>query len=246
MTETPKGKCPICLKDFSPYPMGEKNDFKLEACNACGSVMVRPWMTSEIREKYFGETEPQITHTPSPESDILRRKRMIEKAMPQPAGKKFLDICSQNGYAVMAAKELGMDAHGIDEHEFFVDFARSKYGEDVFDNISAKDFAETHAGQFDFIICLEAFSLQINPDELAAALAKLLAPGGTIYIEEPDGNHWNLPGRFVLWPVAYPPINFVYPSKRGLINLLKRHNLVVTQQFWSWYPFSKFVVKHKK
>lgn len=245
MTETPKDKCPICQKDFVPYPMGEKNDYTLVACRVCGSVMVSPWMTDERREQYFGEIEPQITHTPNPEGDIAARKKAILRAMPNPAGKKFLDICSQNGYAVIAAKQLGMKAHGIDEHEFFVEFARSKFGKDLFDHISAKEFAEAHAGEYDFIYALEAFSLQTHPDDLAAAMAKLLAPGGVIYIEEPDGNHWNLPGKFTVWPLVFPPINFAYLSRKGLAALLKRHGLAVKKNFWSWQPFSKFVVKRK-
>ena len=166
--------------------------------------------------------------------------------MPDPKGKKFLDICSQNGYAVMAAKQLGMDAHGIDEHEFFVDFARSKFGEGLFDNASAIEFALTHQAEYDFIFGLEAFSLQTHPDSLVVAMAKMLKPDGIIYLEEPDGNHWNLPRKFSLWPLVFPPINLVYLSKKGLANLLKQHGLVATKAFWSWHPFSKFVVKHKK
>lgn len=246
MTETHKDKCPICHKDFVPLFLGEKNDYTLEACRACGSAMVRPWMTDEKREQYFGEIEPQITHTPNPDRDIELRKKIIQRVMPNPSGKKFLDICSQNGYTVIAAKQLGMQSYGIDEHEFFVEFARSRYGEELFENTSAKEFAETHAGEYDFIYALEAFSLQTHPDELAAAMAKLLKPGGIIYIEEPDGNHWNLPGKFTVWPVVFPPINFVYLSRKGLIGLLKRHGLAVAKQFWSWYPFSKFIVKHQK
>jgi len=244
--ETPQDdKCPICLKPFVPYPMGEKNDFQFAACSACGSVMVTPWMTDEKREQYFGEIEPQITHTPNPDNDIAARKKAIERIMPNPAGKKFLDVCSQQGYSVVAAKSLGMTAHGIDPHEFFVDFARSKFGDELFDYTSASEYAESHAGEYDFIYVQEAFSANTRPDELAAALKKLLAPGGVIYIEEPDGNHWNLPGKFILWPLVFPPINFSYISRKGLALLLKRHGLAVTKVFWSWHPFSKLVVKHK-
>lgn len=244
--ETPQDdKCPICLKPFVSYPMGEKNDFQLEACRACGSVMVRPWMTDERREQYFGEIDPQITHTPNPDNDIAARKKIIERLMPQPAGKKFLDVCSQQGYSVMAAKSLGMKARGIDPHEFFVDFARSKFGNELFEHINASEYAESHAGEYDFIYVQEAFSAHTRPDALAAALKKLLAPSGIMYIEEPDGNHWNLPGKFILWPLVFPPINFSYISRKGLAQLLKRHGLVVTKALWSWQPFSKFIVKHK-
>lgn len=241
--ETPDNLCPICQKPFVPYPMGEKNDYTLVACRACGSVMVRPWMTDAVREQYFGEIEPQITHTPNPQGDIAKKKKAITRVMPSPAGKMFLDICSQNGYAVVAAKELGMIAHGIDEHEFFIDFAKSKYGEDSFTQTSAKDFAQDNAGKYDLIYASEAFSLQTHPDDLAEAMNKLLAPGGVIYIEEPDGNHWNLPRKFSVWPVCFPPLNFAFLSRKGLIALLKRHNLVVKKIFWSWYPFSKLAVK---
>lgn len=244
--ETPQDdKCPICLKPFVPFPMGDKNDFVLEACGTCGSVMVRPWMTDEVREKYFGEIEPQITHVPNPDAEIAARKKIIERIMPNPAGKKFLDGFSQQGYGVMAAKSLGMQARGIDPHEFFTEFSRSKFGEELFENASAMEHAETHAGQYDFIYLQEAFSVQTHPDDFAAALKKLLAPGGVIYIEEPDGNHWNLPGRFSIWPVVFPPINFCFASRKALIALLKRNGLATTKVIWSWRPLSKLIVKHK-
>lgn len=244
--ETPQGtKCPICLKPFVAFPMGEKNDYTLAACNNCGSVMVTPWMTEERREQYFGEIEPQITHTPNPDADVGVRKKCILRVMKEPAGKRFLDPFCQQGYGVMAAKSLGMNAYGIDQHEFFADFARSKFGEELFENTTPAAFAETHAGAYDFIYLQEAFSVQTDPDAFAAALKKLLAPGGVIYIEEPDGNHWNVPRKFSLWSLAFPPINFCFLSRKGLIQLLKRHDLVVAKAFWSWRPFSKFVVKHK-
>lgn len=246
-TETPQDeKCPICLKPFKPFPMGEKNDYRLEACSACGTVMVRPWMTDAEREQYFGEIEPQITHTQNPDGDIAARKKAIERVFPNAAGKSFLDVSCQNGYAVMAAKSLGMKAYGIDSHEFFAEFARSKFGEEMFEHISAKEFAETYPDKkFDIVYASEAFSLQTHPDELADALGKLVAPNGIIYIEEPDGNHWNLPRKFTVWPVCFPPINFVYVSKKGLLALLRRHGLVIKKVLWSWHPFTKLVAKRK-
>jgi SAM-dependent methyltransferase len=245
--ETPQGrKCPICLKPFVAYSMGEKNDYTLEACRACGSVMVQPWMTDEIREQYFGEIEPQITHSANPDGDITHRRKIIERVVAHPAGKTFLDVSSQNGYAVMAAKSLGMKAYGIDSHEFFAEFARNKFGEELFEQISAKDFADANPDKkFDMVYASEAFSLNTRPDELAEALSRLVAPNGVVYIEEPDGNHWNLPRKFTIWPVCFPPINFVYVSRKGLFALLKRHGLVVKKLFWSWHPFTKLVAKRK-
>lgn len=234
--------CHICKKDTQPHPMGDRDGYRFVACKACGSVFVETWMTEDVREKFFGEIQPQITHVPNPQGEINHIKKTLEKLTPAgQAGRRFLDVGCRNGYAVVAAKELGFDARGIDTHEFFIDFARKNYDPALFEHTSAAAFAEA-GNQAEVIFVRECFLEQIDPDAFVAALSQLLAPGGEIYIEEPDGNSFNVPTYFPSWEIVFPPMNFAYYSKKGMTALLKRHGLKVKKTLFNWRPVMRMLV----
>jgi hypothetical protein len=243
MPETQK-TCRICLKPFVEYPMGEKNGSKFVACKACGSIETQPWPTQEELDQFFADIQPEIVHFPNHEREIIRIKKLIGKVTQDFKGRRFLDVCSRQGYGVLAAKELGFQAHGIDSHDFFVAFAKDKYDPHLFTHISVQDYAAKNE-QAEFIYIPEGFCEQLDPESYVAALAKILAPTGKIYLHEPDGNHLRLPTNFANWGFVDPLLNFSYLSKRGLEALLARHGLKIEKSFWSWSPFMHLVVVHK-
>jgi len=236
--------CRICLKPFAGFPLGEKNGYTFEACKACGSVTTHPWPTQADIDKFFGDIQPEIVHAPNPQGRINRIKKLLQKLTPNHAGRRFLDVCTRQGYAVLAAKELGFQAHGIDSHDFCISFAKDKYDPHLFEHISVQDYA-AKGGQAEFIYVTEGFCEQTDPEGYAAALAKILAPGGMIYLEEPDGNHIRLPASFPRWAFADPPLNFSYISKKGMYILLARHGLKVQKKFFAWEPFMRLIIVHK-
>ncbi len=233
-------KCRICNKIFSPYTLGEKNGYKLVACKSCGSVMTDPLPTAQDLEKYFGEIQPQIVHLPNPAGEIAALKKRLMRATHGFSGKRFLDACCRNGYAVMAAKELLLKAKGIDSRDFFIRFAKEKYDPSLFEHTSAQSYA-AGGGQADIVVSLAGFCENPDPDAYMAALAKIIAPGGMMYIEEPDGNHFLLPWKFERWRFCDPPVNFLYISKTGMEALLKRHGLKIKRSFFTWAPVMRFV-----
>lgn len=246
MTDTTQQKCRACHKPFNPYPLGEKNGFALQACRNCGTVMVEPWVAEDQREEYFGSVEPQITHMANHEKEVEKLKKIIQKVEPNPAGKTFLDIGSQHGYAVTAAKELGMKAIGLERHDFYIEFLHTKYeNKEDFLHTSAQEYAATNPPKADFIYSIENFSMETQPEELAAAITSLLADKGKVYIYEPDGNHYNLPRKFINWEVAFPPINFIFYSKKGMAALLARHGLKIRKKFFTWIPYMRLIAAKK-
>src|SRR5687768_16285858 len=103
MSETaPQGKCRVCRESFSPFPMGQKNDWRLVGCASCGSVMVDPWPTEAKLEQFFADIQPEIVHVPHPEAVIASYRRTIQKILRDPARARFIDVCARQGYAVEA------------------------------------------------------------------------------------------------------------------------------------------------
>ena len=142
----------------------------------------------------------------------------------------------------MAARNLGMEPLGISSHDFFVKFAQEVYAPDLFKHISLQDYAASDPPKADFILAQETFSEQPDIEGYMAALSRVLAPNGVIYIEEADGNSFNLPKRFAEWAYVEPPLNFVYYSKKGLTAALNRHGLAVQKMFFTWKPMMRMVV----
>jgi len=229
--------------------MGEKNGYTFAACKACGSIVTQPWPTQQELDQYFADIQPEAVHAYNYQQEIKTTKNLFVKLMKNyfggaAAGKRFLDVCCRQGYGVVAAKELGFQAHGIDAHAFFVAFAKDKYDASLFEQATVQEYA-ARGQQADFIFVAEAFCEQPDPDSYAAALAKILARTGKIYLHEPHGNHLRLPIMFAHWPFVEPPINFSYPSKKGMEILLGRHGLVIEKSFFTWSPFMRLIVRHK-
>ena len=224
--------------------MGEKNDYKFVACKSCGSVTTDPWVTPAVLEKFFGDVQPEIVHVPSPAIQIVKMKKLIQKITSNFAGRRFLDISCRQGYAVIAAKELGFQAKGIDPHDFFINFAKDKYNPDLFEHVSVPEYAAKKE-QAELVFSIESLCEQPDPETYMAALAKMLAPGGLLYLQEPDGNSFHLPRDFTRWAFADPPLNFAYYSKKGMEALLARHGLKVQKSFFTWGPFMRLIAVKK-
>ena len=236
--------CRICFKPFHEYDMGEKNDYRLIACEACGSVMTDPWPGPADLEKFFGDIQPEIVHLPDPLREIATIKTLLMKITPNFAGRRFLDISCRQGYATTAAKELGFQAKGIDPHDFFITFAKDKYDSNLFEHISVPEYA-ARKEQAEVIFSIESFCEQPDPDGYMAALSKILASGGVMYLQEPDGNSFHLPRRFSRWNFVDPPMNFSYISMDGMKALLDRHGLKIQKKFFVWGPFMRLIVVKK-
>jgi ubiquinone/menaquinone biosynthesis C-methylase UbiE len=136
---------------------------------------------------------------------------------------------------------LGFEARGIDNHDFFIRFAKEKYDAALFEEGTAQDLAVT-GYKADLVFCLEHLCEEVDIEGFLSAVSRILTPNGILYIEEPDGNHFNVPRRFSGWPVVFPPINFLYPSKSGLEKALRRHGLKIRKSFFTWRPIMRLVV----
>lgn len=241
MTAEQAETCRICLKPFEPYPMGEKNGCILLACSSCGSVMTDPYITQEELDIFFGEIAPQVTHVPDPAREIIDMKNRIYKVSKDVEGKRFLDVSCRQGYAVKAAHLQGMKPFGIDSHEFFINFAQEKYPPDLFRHTTVQDFAASDPEKFDMCFALETFCEQPDPDGFVEGLSRVIKPGGLLYIEEVDGNSFNLPRNFANWAYVDPPLNFLYISKVGMESILTRHGFRIQKIFFTWRPIQRLI-----
>lgn len=210
--------------------------------------MTDPWPTQDMLDKFIGDIQPEAVHATNHENIIVSIGKTLQKDLPAPAAGKdrLLDVNAQRGYAVTAAMKLGWKATGLNAQEFLHRFAAATYGANNFVHSDAAAYAASTTDKFDVIIATLGFSEARDLDAFTKALASLLAPGGVIYIEDADGNHFNTPRDVGGWGVIDPPITCATLSKKGLGKLLARHGLGVKKAFFTWRPFIRALVGHAR
>ncbi|MDR0717626.1 MAG: bifunctional 2-polyprenyl-6-hydroxyphenol methylase/3-demethylubiquinol 3-O-methyltransferase UbiG [Azoarcus sp.] len=101
------------------------------------------------------------------------------------AGKRVLDIGCGGGILAEGMAARGANVTGIDLSEKILGVARLHLFESGLDIdyqlAAAEDFAETHAGQFDVVTCMEMLEHVPDPASAIAACARLLRPGGQAF-----------------------------------------------------------------
>jgi SAM-dependent methyltransferase len=227
--------CPVCSGILSE-PLGTKDSFEFFRCRDCGtaSVVPLPDIASVITGVYhsFVTTPFYLTKRAKKLRKARNRLARIES---DPTGKTFLDIGCNVGFAVAAALESGMRAFGIDVDPVAVDIARATFNNEAFESCSIENYA-ARGGQVDILYISEVIEHVPNPQCFAAAMAKLMKPGGKLFLTTPASDHWRLPSRFTDWDEVKPPMHLVLYSQKGLRQLLERHGFGDFRFEWKLKP----------
>jgi len=101
-------------------------------------------------------------------------------------GKKVLDVGCGAGILSEAMALRGAQVTGIDAGAEQLEVARAHAAETglaiPYHHTTAEAFAEHHAGAFDVVTCMEMLEHVPDPESALAALARLTAPGGRVFL----------------------------------------------------------------
>ncbi len=234
--------CQACHNALNPdRSLGEKNGYRLLRCEGCGTVTVDPFPTPEELTAFYQSYKGTTNYRAKEASKIKRASRRIAYLREMTPGKVFLDVGCNYGFTVKAALALGLDAKGIDIDDTAVKASRESFG-DHFQTIAVQDYAN-QGHKADIIYTSEVIEHVPDPDTFVAAISKLLAPGGVVYITTPEANHWRVPRNFLKWDAVMPPEHITYFTRLGMTRLLNAHDLTVEQFFFSWKPGMRLVAR---
>jgi SAM-dependent methyltransferase len=233
--------CKACHGPLSGAPSrGVKNGYALLTCGACGTVTVDPFPTVEELIAFYQSYEGTADYLSKKDRKIHRARRRIRRLLKYTRGKKFLDIGSNYGFSVKAALELGLDAHGIDIDRVRVEDSKKMFGPH-FTACAVQDYT----GGADMIYTSEVIEHVPDPDSFVAAIARILNPGGALYLTTPDGGHWRIPKDFTRWDACMPPEHIIYFTRKGLTQLLEKHGLAVEKVFFALKPGIRLIARKK-
>jgi 2-polyprenyl-6-hydroxyphenyl methylase/3-demethylubiquinone-9 3-methyltransferase len=114
------------------------------------------------------------------------------------AEKKILDIGCGGGILTEAMALKGATVSGIDMGEMALNVAKMHLHESSlkidYEMITAEEYAEQHAGEFDVVTCLEMLEHVPDPASIVSAATQLLKPDGQLFFSTINRN----PKAFVL------------------------------------------------
>ncbi len=220
--------CPVCGGgNFST--MIEKFSLPLSRCRTCGLVAANPRAPQDaILKRYsgnyfWGEYLPAL--------GVLDGQFDLDRFDGRYAGAlnllrtaagctgRLIEVGSGAGFFLKAAERAGWQASGVELSDEGVRFARDRLQVDV-----RQERAERLAcpdGTFEAAVMFDVIEHLFDPRAVLARLARVLAPGGVLFMTTPN---FDALSRFVLgpsWAVLSPLEHVYYFTERTLRRLLE-------------------------
>jgi SAM-dependent methyltransferase len=242
--------CPICEVPPKKY-VGRRGgrahraglgvECQIWRCAGCGLVFSNPMPVpvGGIEQHYLVEPDSYFkNHDTARKVESNRGWLAFAEILTGGKG-RVLDIGTGRGELLVAARELGWEAVGIEPSASFAEHAARNSGVEVRSTpIEQCGFADD---SFDVVILAAVLEHLYNPNETMSEIARVLRRGGALFVDVPNesglyfriGNlYQKLRGRD--WSVnlapTFPPFHVFGFNPRSLQALLEKHSL--KQKYW--------------
>ncbi len=237
--------CPFC--DSTGKPHAERPDgLTVCLCRLCGAAFIAPAPGAEEVARFyrgyrgrhrvdaFADTpyahRAGIPTTAEPErlgSRIRARRAMddfrvqVMAAHLKLAGARVMDLGCGVGQLLFALRSLGAVVEGVDPDPEAVEFARSALG---LEGVRQGAHADVNdSPRFDLVVLQDVVEHVLDPRELFAKAASLLAPGGFIYLWTPNATFAAEQDQPLVLRGDYEHLQFA--SSRTVLQLAADHEL---------------------
>ena len=234
------GPCQVCGESAHEHVITHEGG-RFYRCPSCRLVFMHPMPTAdEIVDMYSrSESAGTSVYFEKIESKMRRARgrvtQIVRRLGHAPAGRSFLDVGCSGGFTVEAARESGFRAHGIDLDAEAIAWARQHYPANAYSVVRVEKF-QPEGGGFDVVYCSEVIEHVPDVNCFVAALARVIAPGGLLYLTTPDIGHWRRPRNLLKWDVFTPPRHCIFFSAGNLKRLLARHGLEIRSRRVAFKP----------
>lgn len=212
--------CPCCsAKHFRELQDHVRHH--LARCRTCDMVFAHRPPTAQELEATYG-SYPVI-----PALSPLTKQRYLELLDVFEGYRRtgrILDAGSGSGYFLDTAMERGWEAHGTEYDPAVVEACRAR---GIHMQQGVLDPAHYEEGSFDVITSFEVLEHLVDPATELAHIAKLLRPGGILYLTTPNFNSLARHLAGDRWNIINYPEHLNYYTPRTLGRSLKKAGLDV-------------------
>lgn len=233
--------CPVCRQTGAPQFHLYK-DMKMHKCKGCKTVFLNPLPSmKDITAFYHDSYQNTSTGYFAKVFKKMKRSRGRVKYMSRfISSGAFLDIGSNGGFMVEAARENGFLATGVEIDSVSVKYAQEHYPENNYFTGTIEDFANS-SGQFDLAYCSEVIEHVPDVIGFVEAISKVLRKGGVLYITTPDISHFRVPRDLTKWDAYGPPSHCIFFTPNSLKGLLERFGFRILKRRIAFKPGIKLI-----
>jgi SAM-dependent methyltransferase len=234
--------CPVCGSDSFTL-LFKKQEESFVCCDSCTLVFINPRRApAGIQGAY--DHHYSGCYAIKGKKKLRRCRRWVSRVRRRFGGNgRWLDIGCSVGYVVLAAKEAGYDAYGIDVEPWGLDHGRTQlHLENLLEGTLEEQQFPDHF--FNVISLYDVIEHLPDLNSLAAELKRILAPGGVIDIITPDIGHWRVPRALDTWSEIKPSEHLFYFSFNTLSRLLNKHGLKIVKKRFHIKPALRVYVQH--
>ena len=212
-----KSGCSACLS-ANYRALGLKHNYELLQCLHFNTIFTRNQIASEavtaLYDHYYDGARFEI-----PQIVMRSLERTVLSFEPYRSSNRLLDIGFGEGGLLRIAQEFGWECFGTE-----ISPQALSYGQQQGWVVSDQAMYDTHfvAQGFDVVTMIELLEHVQNPHQLLRMAAKLLRPGGVLYLTTPNANSLNRRLLGLKWSVISPPEHLTIWTVQGLRLALSR------------------------
>jgi SAM-dependent methyltransferase len=236
MLETESVACNLCGSSESTlvYTLNDMihplpGEFDLRRCQRCGLMYLSPRPTPQSIGAYY---PPDYTPYRPPVEDerfglmrwmrrrkLAKRRTLIERYSGLKQG-RVLDVGCATGLFLHEMQLAGWSAVGVEPIQSAADFARRRFGLDVFQGMLGD--APFESDSFDVITFWDVLEHTFSPKDELAHAARLVKPGGLVAINVPNWDSFDRKPYGRYWQGFDTPRHLYVFSRETLTAMLSQ------------------------
>ncbi len=221
--------CPLC-GSHEAAPFAERDGYGFARCNRCRFVYLDPMPGDRQLARLYNEDSGPDSHLAKRGSRTRRAHMKLPRLFPYAFAKDILDLGCGGGIMVSALGRIARRAVGIDISEGAIAFARASFPRHTF---ICADFRKTDLApnSFDFVHASEIIEHINDLAGFMAFLARVIRPGGHVYITTPDIGHRARPADVRQWDVFSPPRHLQFFDQKTLTDVFARSGFTARRRY---------------
>ena len=206
--------------------------FAMRRCAGCGLLFNSPRLDDEQLGALYGRNYYFFNRSDARELSraVAMYQRTVALVADQISDKRSLDIGTGRGYLPAVVKRLGWDARGVEISSGAAEYARQRFGLDVFTGTIEQYADSPQAQRFPLVTAVDVIEHVPSPRAFVQAIARVVESGGRVIIDTPNAAARNIEPKRLEWP-GFNPFHIYLFNVQNLGKLLESSGFAVERAF---------------